>query len=171
VRGGAREVHGIKAVMMRERERRKRRRRGGVHGAELSGELGRGSGERFPWTVALPRRARDARGGDGARSEIGESAVSGSGRNGQLRRERGRWRKRARARALLLLARWEETRGSRGGRCACGGCRRARRGARATGRPGAAVAGAWRPRGSDTLPRSGSGRAARGRGERVREAG
>jgi hypothetical protein len=35
-----------------------------------------------------PRRARDVRGGDGARSEMEESAVSGGGRNGQLQRAR-----------------------------------------------------------------------------------
>jgi hypothetical protein len=57
VQGGAREIHRIKAVMMHAREGRKRGRRGGVHGAGLSGELDRGSGERFPWMVVLPRRA------------------------------------------------------------------------------------------------------------------
>jgi hypothetical protein len=61
--------------------------------------------------------------------------------------------------------------GSRGGGCARGESMRTRRGAGATGRPGAAVAGAWRPRGGGTLPRSGHGRAARGRCERAHEVG
>jgi hypothetical protein len=54
-------------------------------------------------------------------------------------------------RALLLLVRWEEMGGSRGGGCAHGGSRRAQRDAGATGRPGAAVAGAWHPRGGGPL--------------------
>jgi hypothetical protein len=63
-------------------------RRGGVHGAELSVELSRApasdSRGRGPYHGKL-RRAQDARGGGGAQSEMEGPAVSGGGRNGQLR--------------------------------------------------------------------------------------
>jgi hypothetical protein len=94
---------------MRVKRREKVERRGEVHGAELSGGLSRAptsnSRGREP-NHGKPRRARDARGGGGARGEMQWLAVSGGGRDGQLRRGRARCGGGGeRARALLLLAR------------------------------------------------------------------
>jgi hypothetical protein len=94
---------------MRATRRKKVEQRGGVHRAELSGELGRAPvSDSCGWEPyhRKSRRARDARGGGGARGEMQWLAVSGGGRDGQLRRGRARCGGRGeRARALLLLVR------------------------------------------------------------------
>jgi hypothetical protein len=60
--GEAHEHRGSKANEMRARRREKGERRGGVHGAEFSGELGWGFGERFPRRGGLPREAEASTG-------------------------------------------------------------------------------------------------------------
>jgi hypothetical protein len=118
-------------------------------------------------------RARDVRGGDGARSEMEASAVSGGGRNGQLQRGAcagGGGGEHVRGLCCCWCGgrKWEAP-GEADARAAGVSERGGAQGA--TGRPGAAVAGAWRPPGSGNLPQSGHWRAARGRGERAHEAG
>jgi hypothetical protein len=73
VNGGAWEQLRRSVVLMRVKRGREVERRGGVHGAELSGEFGHApasdSRRREPYH-GLPRRARDARGGGSARGEV-----------------------------------------------------------------------------------------------------
>jgi hypothetical protein len=61
-RGEADEHRGSKANEMAARRREKGERRGGVHGAEFSGELGWDSGERFPRRGGLPREVEASTG-------------------------------------------------------------------------------------------------------------
>jgi hypothetical protein len=79
------EHRGAEAKEMRATRRKKVERRGEVHGAELSGELDRAptsdSQGQEPYH-GKPRRARDARGGGGARGRLQWLAVSGGGRDG-----------------------------------------------------------------------------------------
>jgi hypothetical protein len=118
-----------------------------------------------------PRRARGARGGDGARSEMEGPAVRGGGRNGQLRRALVRVVVVASACACSAAASAVGGNGrEQGRRMRARRCRRARRDAGATGWPGAVVADAWRRRGDGPLPWSGRWRVRRagGASERAR---
>ena len=125
-RGRAWELHRIRAVLERVKIGREVERRGGVHGAQLSGELGRYSGEGFlgkggfPWLTKVNQREHGvcevktellAR-----RSGRRRAVVAGRANSGEARR--GRWRRRARAcsMAVLWLAEWRGKWGARRGR-------------------------------------------------------
>ena len=91
-KGGARETHRHSAVLVHAMERREEKRRGGVHGAELTSELGRAlvsnsqGREAYHGEVA---RTQGARGEGEASGEMEWSPASCGGRTSQIRR--GSW--------------------------------------------------------------------------------
>jgi hypothetical protein len=69
---------GSKANKMRAWRRKKGERRGGVRGAEFSGELGQYSGERFPRRGSLPREAESSAGSARERRSLKQDGEAGS---------------------------------------------------------------------------------------------
>jgi hypothetical protein len=109
VNGGAWEPPRHSAMLVRLKRGLEVERREGVHGVELSGELGcapaSDSCGRDPYHDK-PRRAWDAWGGSSAQGRMQWLAMSGGGRDGKRRRGRLRCSGGGeRMRALLLLAR------------------------------------------------------------------
>ena len=129
----ARELHRVRAVLVRVKGEREGGRRGEVHGVEDSGELGQDSGERFPgkgsfsWlTEASTRCARRRRGSGQDGDGLGE--LEQPEQPTPSRCWCGRWWRRA-LRLLLVLEARERSGGVRRSAVRSGKCRRDRRGA------------------------------------------